>query len=1006
MVPALVLLSVFVYKPVLVGSQAGNRSYFGKFYRFDIVAESGSEGFTGFDVSSSVNDNGEVAFVGRVDAGEGVFVGSGWAAPVNISPGFQSSTRVFNPGVQINNSGLVAARDRISGTPPTYILRIWNSNTTGATTVARGFDSTGTDPFGTVQGYPSLNNNVRGNSASFPRNIVFGALAKSTLTQLTVTPNAIPVTTSASSRNELTGFIQRPMISDNGKVLTRAGTTATSPILVYDNFLSAPISIAGTSTGFSELGMAPGISDDGVAVAFYGSTNVDFPTGQSGANSGPGIFISVLKDDGSRTTVRIAGRKVEDRFDSDWDGFCEAGENCIDSELGTGPSGSAVPKQLKFASYSKDTRVGVVHQSLGNDGLDGDTFIVCFLATPNGTSENATFTDQLGLWTSKITVKASTGPGGTEVIDANSFIVSKPQPVLQVNDSIGSRVVTSLGVNDPISNGTHDVNGARRTLRSGDHFVSFWASTASGQLILRASQFDSDGDALYDHWETNGIDFDNNGTTDLPLQSAPYLADPVRRDIFVEVDRMAGVDVLDSALRAVEMAFHNSPESGIALHLIRGDEVALSGKLGSSLSNCRQGIVSLEEIKKLNLGSSGDSVASRRARDLAFRYLLIGDTQADVFKNGSCVANGSSGFATGIPAQSFSTTLRQATSGVVSLLPRLQDAACELLDTASVCGLRQYQAGTVMHELGHTLGLRHGGGDNLHNKPNYLSTMNYSYQLTDLDATRPLDYSRGVLADLDENGLNENQGLVCPSTICSGPRNIFFKGNGRLLRARTSDPRIDWNDNSVFESTLVGSDINDFGGDEPGRTVLRGFDDWSHLIFDFRNSPAYNQQFQTYSSRPDFGGDLARFAVDEPTEFSIEQAAERSLLVDLDADGIANGLDNCPAAANVSQTDSNGNGIGDVCEPTAPTNSYLLSGRVTTSDNYGINKVWVTVTDQSGFTRRAITNAFGYYAFTGIAAGTGYTVRVAGKRRTFLTSSQTVDVASDVVGVDFIAQAP
>ncbi|MBX2878674.1 MAG: thrombospondin type 3 repeat-containing protein [Granulosicoccus sp.] len=38
---------------------------------------------------------------------------------------------------------------------------------------------------------------------------------------------------------------------------------------------------------------------------------------------------------------------------------------------------------------------------------------------------------------------------------------------------------------------------------------------------------------------------------------------------------------------------------------------------------------------------------------------------------------------------------------------------------------------------------------------------------------------------------------------------------------------------------------------------------------------------------------------------------------DLDLDGVLNGLDNCPRVPNVSQTDSDGNGIGDVCEPDA-----------------------------------------------------------------------------------------
>ena len=43
-------------------------------------------------------------------------------------------------------------------------------------------------------------------------------------------------------------------------------------------------------------------------------------------------------------------------------------------------------------------------------------------------------------------------------------------------------------------------------------------------------------------------------------------------------------------------------------------------------------------------------------------------------------------------------------------------------------GSRSEQAGTFMHELGHNLGLRHGGGDNTNCKPHHLSVMNYAYQ--------------------------------------------------------------------------------------------------------------------------------------------------------------------------------------------------------------------------------------------------------------------------------------
>ena len=59
-----------------------------------------------------------------------------------------------------------------------------------------------------------------------------------------------------------------------------------------------------------------------------------------------------------------------------------------------------------------------------------------------------------------------------------------------------------------------------------------------------------------------------------------------------------------------------------------------------------------------------------------------------------------------------------------------------------------------MHELGHLLGLQHGGADATNFKPNYLSVMNYDFQKQGLrigGQDGHFDYSGLKLADLDEN---------------------------------------------------------------------------------------------------------------------------------------------------------------------------------------------------------------------------------------------------------------
>lgn len=78
------------------------------------------------------------------------------------------------------------------------------------------------------------------------------------------------------------------------------------------------------------------------------------------------------------------------------------------------------------------------------------------------------------------------------------------------------------------------------------------------------------------------------------------------------------------------------------------------------------------------------------------------------------------------------------------------------------------QASTFMHELGHTIGLRHGSAPFEPNcKPNYQSVMNYLFQVQGLvgqaangDALEPsADYSRQTLPAVDERGLSEAAGL-------------------------------------------------------------------------------------------------------------------------------------------------------------------------------------------------------------------------------------------------------
>jgi len=125
----------------------------------------------------------------------------------------------------------------------------------------------------------------------------------------------------------------------------------------------------------------------------------------------------------------------------------------------------------------------------------------------------------------------------------------------------------------------------------------------------------------------------------------------------------------------------------------------------------------------------------------------------------------------------------------------------------------QNVANTIMHELGHNLNLHHGGATGLNWKPNYNSVMNYKYQFAGVDGNCSppgdgiLDYSRGTRITLDENDLDETQG-ICGS------------------------PGWDWNGDGDAVDMGFAWDINVDGVITDNRfDILTDHDDWAAVFF-------------------------------------------------------------------------------------------------------------------------------------------------------------------------------
>ena len=188
------------------------------------------------------------------------------------------------------------------------------------------------------------------------------------------------------------------------------------------------------------------------------------------------------------------------------------------------------------------------------------------------------------------------------------------------------------------------------------------------------------------------------------------------------------------------------------------------------------------------------------------------------------------------------------------------------------------QASTTFHELGHNLNLWHGGnpaiwGDRATGtptyiepncKPNYLSSMNYLFQvhgLFDSAGGLHLDYSGAAENDLNELFLPDapaspapayvpawfapaasklalNEAAPAATRCCNG---AMFSADPSLVplpmarvTATTTTGAIDWNGNGVIDSAAQ-QNVN-FDGTAGGvgiiTTPLRGFNDWANIRLD------------------------------------------------------------------------------------------------------------------------------------------------------------------------------
>ena len=366
---------------------------------------------------------------------------------------------------------------------------------------------------------------------------------------------------------------------------------------------------------------------------------------------------------------------------------------------------------------------------------------------------------------------------------------------------------------------------------------------------------DSDDDALLDGWEVRGV----NG-----IDLAGMGALPLHKDLFVEMDFMVrssaanGLGPNDAVLRGIAAVFAAAPVTnpdnrpGINVHLERGNQVVYDSDLNPLLTE-------FGALKRANFDT-------RRAP--VFHYMIWangydGDT--------------SSGYSMAIPGADFVVTLGKWNGGNG--------------------GTDNQKIGTFVHELGHNLGLRHGGSDAENFKPNHLSVMNYSFQTRGIlhDNGRAYDYQRFPLPALPEAALREADGLGRGAALQTY-NTIFYSGQS-AFEVPCHDA-IDWNRNGTINTSTVSLNLN---SGNTISTLSATPNEWASVSYDggaigSRLSPAaalnmaarrwrrfrfkelteeMDRRVGEYLLRGERSGNSSRRELDEETDREIERALRR-----------------------------------------------------------------------------------------------------------------------------------
>jgi hypothetical protein len=359
------------------------------------------------------------------------------------------------------------------------------------------------------------------------------------------------------------------------------------------------------------------------------------------------------------------------------------------------------------------------------------------------------------------------------------------------------------------------------------------------------SEVDFDGDGIINSLEESGIDINKDNVTDLNLSN---ISDPLHKDIFVELDYMQNHMPNQTGMNDVVKVFKDAPvcnpdgQNGINLHIFVDDVVPHDSVTSIECSEGKN--VLFSEPSTENLGDNWTEVQNikkdyfgtikERADDNSINIL---DAKGSIYYYGifihqiknvpdsGCAHDKERLFVVSLGNESW-----WQLDDVIGKDPHTNDTKSDA----------NFHARSLMHEMGHTLGLVHGGNSSLNDlnyKPNYLSVMNYLYLFPDakMENVSFLDYSGCALPDINEVMTNYSKGIDIGNCSDFVENEIIWVGhhdyNNNTAKclpdtATKFNTPVNWTQN-----TSPGSIFTDINCDGSEEDVLRGFNDWENLKY-------------------------------------------------------------------------------------------------------------------------------------------------------------------------------